>query len=70
MTGRDAHPIQAPPEGWPVEQRVRHLEEHLAQLWDQVWWLSLPTERRAEYEARGFAAPILDFYGEGSRWRP
>jgi hypothetical protein len=45
-----------------LQDRVRLLECKLAQLWDQVWWMSLPPERRAGYEAEGFTAPIERFY--------
>lgn len=57
----DDHPIkECPP--LPVERRVQLLEIHLAMLWDQVWWMNLPPEKRAEYEAQGFRAPIEHFY--------
>lgn len=57
----ERHPIRERPD-LPVELRLQHLEIHLAQLWDHVWWLSLPLERRADYEAQGFTAPIVTFY--------
>lgn len=60
---RERHPIQHAPQ-LPLEQRVQLLEFHLAQLWDQVWWMNLSSERRAAYEAEGFTAPILNFYIE------
>jgi len=48
----------------PIERRVQLLEQLLAMLWDQVWWMALPAERRAQYEAEGFRAPIERFYEE------
>jgi hypothetical protein len=57
----EKHPIQDSPP-WSDADRIRHLELHLAMLWDHVWWLSLPDEKRKEYEAQGFTAPIKDFY--------
>ena len=63
MIDEDSHPIQdAPP--WPIERRVQYLEIMLARLWDQVWWMDLPEDRRKGYEAEGFTAPIPQFYGE------
>ena len=61
MSTLERHPIQ---DGRyiPIADRVRLLECKLAQLWDQVWWMSLPPERRAGYEAEGFTAPIERFY--------
>lgn len=47
---KEIHPIQDSPP-WTLEQRVRHLELHLAMLWDQVWWMALPPERRAGADA-------------------
>lgn len=61
---KEIHPIQESPL-LPLERRVQLLEIHLAMLWDQVWWMNLPAEKRAEYEAQGFSAPILKFYTEG-----
>lgn len=61
--GKERHPIHDSPP-WTLEQRVRHLELHLAMLWDHVWWMSLPPERRAEYEREGFPPPIDKFYEE------
>lgn len=58
----EAHPIPDRPP-WSQEERIAHLEMHLAMLWDQVWWLSLPTDERKAYEAQGFSAPIAKFYG-------
>ena len=59
---KDVHPIQdAPPDKTP-EQRIRHLELHLAMLWDEVWWHQLPFYRRWYYMAQGFRSPISNFY--------
>lgn len=57
----DVHPIADAPD-WPIEKRVHHLEVYLARLWDQVWWMQLPAERRKAYEDAGFTAPIPRFY--------
>ena len=57
----ERHPIQESP-NLPLERRVQLLEIHLAQLWDQVWWMNLPEAQRAAYEAEGFTAPIQAFY--------
>jgi hypothetical protein len=62
---RDRHPIEESPP-LPLERRVQLLEIHLAQLWDMVWWESLPPDRRAAYEAEGFTAPIQQFYRDES----
>jgi hypothetical protein len=54
------HPIK---EGvGELNDRVRLLEVHLARLWDQVWWMNLPPERREQYKAEGFTDPITNFY--------
>lgn len=59
----DVHPIQdCPP--LSLERRVQLLELFVARLWDQVWWMQLAPEKRAEYEAEGFSAPIRHFYLE------
>lgn len=50
------------PPGLSVEDQLLHLKEYVAQLWDQVWWLSLSPEKRAEYEAEGHTHPIAKFY--------
>lgn len=55
MAIKERHPIT-----YPMSMDL--LAEKVAQLWDQVWWLSLPPEKRAEYEAQGFVAPIQTFY--------
>lgn len=60
---KSRHPIQDSPD-LPLERRVQLLEIHLAMLWDQVWWMQLPPEKRAEYEGQGFKAPIERFYLE------
>lgn len=59
----ERHPIEERPD-LPLEERIRHLEIHFAQLWDQVWWMNLPEDRRKAYEAEGFKAPIQEFYRE------
>lgn len=59
----DRHPVQESPP-LPLERRVQLLEHQLARLWDQVWWMSLPPDRRAAYEAEGFTAPIPQFYDD------
>lgn len=68
MTSQDKHPIEDNPRGKTHLQRVRWLEIHLAEAWDQLWWLSLTPEKRAEYEAQGFTAPIQQFYGRDMPW--
>jgi hypothetical protein len=57
----DIHPIADAPD-WPLEKRVHYLEIALAKLWDQVWWMQLPEDRRKQYQAEGFTAPIANFY--------
>lgn len=57
----ERHPVQERPD-LPAERRLQLLEIRLAQLWDQVWWMSLPADERAEWERQGFTAPILEFY--------
>lgn len=59
----EKHPIADNPAGKTDRERIHWLEIHLAQLWDQVWWLSLPEDRRDQYRAEGFTDPILKFYG-------
>lgn len=61
MSG-NTHPIVESPSGVSLERRVQLLEIHLAMLWDQVWWMNLPTERRDGYKAEGFTDPIEKFY--------
>lgn len=63
MNELERHPIQ---QCLPLspERRIQLLEIHLSQLWDQVWWMQLSPEKRAEYEAEGFTAPIQKFYEE------
>jgi hypothetical protein len=58
------HPIQSDSTK-PTEERLRLLEDALARLWDRVWWMQLPLERRAAYQAHGFNAPIVSFYNDG-----
>jgi hypothetical protein len=57
----ERHPIEDAPR-LPIERRIQLLEIYLAQIWDQVWWMSLTPEQRADYEAQGFTAPIEQFY--------
>jgi hypothetical protein len=59
---RERHPLETAPAGKSAEERLRILEEHLAMLWDQVWWLSLPVERRDAYRAEGYSDPVQKFY--------
>ena len=59
----DQHPIKENP-ALPIEARLRILEAHLAQAWDQLWWLSLSAEQRQRYEVDGHRAPITEFYHE------
>jgi hypothetical protein len=61
----EAHPIQDCPLGKTDQERIQWLEIHLAQLWDQVWWMNLSTEQREKYRAEGFTDPITQFYGRG-----
>ena len=70
MQSEDVHPLCPGATDRTLEQRLLHLENIVSQLWDQVWWLSLPVERRALYESQGHKAPIIDFYGPGSSERP
>lgn len=58
----DVHPIQDSP-NLPLAERVQLLEIHLAQLWDEVWWHTLPWYRRLGYWLQGFRSPIRHFYG-------
>jgi hypothetical protein len=58
----DRHPIQDNPP-LSLERRIHLLEIYLGRLWDQVWWMSLSVEERAEWEAQGYTAPIQQFYG-------
>jgi len=60
----ERHPIQDTPPNKTLMERVRHLELHLAMLWDQVWWMNLPVEQRGKYRAEGFTDPIEKFYIE------
>ena len=58
-------------ESHPVTGDITYtmLVERVAQLWDQVWWHSLPWWRRVLYRLQGFEAPIRvfrwhsEFYG-------
>jgi hypothetical protein len=61
----ESHPILERPD-LSAEERCQLLEQRLAQLWDQVWWMALPADRRAAYEVEGFSAPIKHFYGDGA----
>lgn len=66
----ERHPVQERPD-LPLERRAQLLEQHLARLWDEVWWMRLPPWRRLLYRLRGFREPIpmrqLDsaFYEDG-----
>lgn len=62
------HPIQPCPKDTTLLERVHWLELHLAMLWDQVWWMNLPAEKRDEYKAHGFTDPIEKFYGRTDPW--
>jgi hypothetical protein len=53
----------------PLERRVMELESLVAQLNDQLWWLSLPFWRRWLYMAFGYRAPIQHFYETHGWWR-
>jgi hypothetical protein len=59
----DRHPIADRP-AWPLDERVAHVEIHLARLWDEVWWHTLPWYRRLFYWMQGFRSPIGNFYGD------
>ena len=59
----ERHPIAVAP-SMTLDDRVRHIEAHLAMLWDQVWWMNLPEESRAAYRLQGFRDPIEHFYVE------
>jgi hypothetical protein len=58
------HPIKHCPR-LPLERRVALLEDHLARLWDEVWWHQLPFYRRWWYQLQGFRSPIEEFYDGG-----
>jgi hypothetical protein len=60
----ERHPIEERPD-LPVERRLQLIEQHLAQLWDQVWWMNLPAEQREAYRLDGFSDPIERFYEDG-----
>lgn len=57
------HPVQERDE-LDTTTRIRVLEQLVARLWDQLWWVCLPPEKRAEYEAEGYRAPIERFYND------
>lgn len=59
----ERHPVAESPD-LPLKRRVQLLEINLARLWDQVWWMNLPPERREAYRAEGFSDPIERFYIE------
>ncbi len=62
---RERHPIAQDPPQPTIPSLVAHLfllQCQCAQLWDQVWWLSLSAARRADYERQGFRDPIQQFY--------
>lgn len=59
----ERHPVQVlTGAGLPDAERIALLERNLARLWDQVWWMQLSPEKRAQYEADGHRAPISNFY--------
>lgn len=60
------HPIQVCPP-LSIEERVNILEDRMAHVWDEVWWLSLSPWRRWVYRLLGYPAPIRRFYVE--LWR-
>lgn len=57
----ERHPVQERPQ-LSAERRCQLLEQQLAQVWDQVWWMNLPFWRRWWYIAQGFRSPISRFY--------
>lgn len=57
----DVHPIRQGEERTAME-RIVDLEYALSILWDQVWWMNLTAEKRAEYEREGYGDPIKRFY--------
>lgn len=59
----EKHPIEDNPKDKTLEERVRWLELHLGELWDEVWWHQLPWYRRFYYWIKGFRSPIDKFYG-------
>lgn len=62
---RERHPLaQDPPPDDPegLRRYCFTLQCRTAQLWDQVWWLSLPWWKRAVWILLGFRAPIRRFY--------
>jgi hypothetical protein len=54
----ERHAIEERPD-LPIEERCRLLEIRLAQLWDQVWWLSLTPECREAFRKDGFRDPVM-----------
>jgi hypothetical protein len=61
MAEREYHPV-AERSDLTTERQLQILRELVAQLWDQVWWMNLPPERREAYRAEGFTDPIREFY--------
>lgn len=63
---RERHPIaqEMPPDDLEGLRRYCfELQCHVAQLWDQVWWLSLTPEMRDHYRMTGgHTNPIRQFY--------
>jgi hypothetical protein len=57
------HPIRERDDLDP-SARVRLVEQHLALLWDEVWWHQLPWWRRLGYWLQGFRSPITRFYDD------
>lgn len=63
---RERHPIADDAPAPTIESLVLHVHRlncHLAQLWDQVWWMHLPWYRRLYYRvAERQRDPIRQFY--------
>ena len=62
---RERHPIPDDPPEPTIEALVREvhvLKCRTGQLWDQVWWLSIPRWQRVVFQMLGFKDPIQQFY--------
>ena len=60
---RERHPIpDDPPSPDTLVREVHQLKCLTAQLWDQVWWHSLPLWKRCAFRVLGFSDPIRRFY--------
>ena len=62
---RERHPIPDDPPADTIDALVRevHMLKCLTgQLWDQVWWISIPLWQRVVYRLLGFKSPIERFY--------